>query len=137
MNHPGEIAPLARMARLDVAMITIVAPAHLEAFENIEGIAHEKAAILDGLMPHGHAILPADLSVTPILLAKAQAVGAQVASFGTAATADFRLISASIGDTATVVKAICRGSPVLYKVLSPGRHFALNGFCLLYTSRCV
>ncbi len=127
MNHPGEIAPLARMARLDVAMITIVAPAHLEAFENIEGIAHEKAAILDGLIPHGHAILPADLSVTPILLAKAQAVGAQVASFGTAETADFRLISASIGDTATVVKAICRGSQVLYKVLSPGRHFALNG----------
>ena len=31
MNHPGEIAPLARLAKLDVAMITIVAPAHLEA----------------------------------------------------------------------------------------------------------
>ena len=29
MNHPGEIAPLARLAKLDVAMITIVAPAHL------------------------------------------------------------------------------------------------------------
>ena len=39
MNHPGEIAPLARLARLDVAMITTVAPAHLEAFESIEGIA--------------------------------------------------------------------------------------------------
>lgn len=41
MSHPGEIAPLARMADLDVAMITTVAPAHLEAFESIEGIAHE------------------------------------------------------------------------------------------------
>ena len=127
MNHPGEIAPLARMARLDVAMITIVAPAHLEAFENIEGIAHEKAAILDGLVPGGHAILPADLSVTPILMAKAKAVGAQIASFGTAETADYRLISATVGDTTTVVKAACRGVAVLYKVLSPGRHFALNG----------
>ncbi|MES2549061.1 MAG: UDP-N-acetylmuramoyl-tripeptide--D-alanyl-D-alanine ligase, partial [Pseudomonadota bacterium] len=33
MNHPGEIAPLARLARLDVAMVTTVAPAHLEAFD--------------------------------------------------------------------------------------------------------
>ena len=46
MNHPGEIAPLARMARPHVAMVTIVAPAHLEAFESLEGIAHEKASDL-------------------------------------------------------------------------------------------
>jgi UDP-N-acetylmuramoyl-tripeptide--D-alanyl-D-alanine ligase len=32
MNHPGEIAPLARMARPHVALITTIAPAHLEAF---------------------------------------------------------------------------------------------------------
>ena len=35
MNHPGEIAPLARMARSHVALITTVAAAHLEAFENV------------------------------------------------------------------------------------------------------
>ncbi len=56
MNHPGEIAPLARMARPHVAMITTVAPAHLEAFDNIDGIAREKAAIFDGLEPGGVAI---------------------------------------------------------------------------------
>ena len=48
MNHPGEIAPLARMADLDVALITIVAAAHLEAFNDLAGIAHEKAAIFRG-----------------------------------------------------------------------------------------
>ncbi len=127
MNHPGEIAPLAKMAQLNVAMITIVAPAHLEAFADIEGIAHEKATILDGLLPHGHAILPADLTVTPILLAKAAALGARVSTFGADPTADFHLISATIGDTATVVKASRHGTPFLYKVLSPGRHFAVNG----------
>ena len=127
MNHPGEIAPLAKMAQLHVAMITIVAPAHLEAFDGIESIAHEKAAILDGLVSGGHAILPADLHVTPILLAKAAVVGAQIATFGTDPQADFHLTQATIGDTATVVKATRHGTPFLYKVLSPGRHFAVNG----------
>ena len=45
MNHPGEIAPLARMAQPHVALVTTVAAVHLEAFENVAGIAREKAAI--------------------------------------------------------------------------------------------
>ncbi|MEZ5769019.1 MAG: Mur ligase family protein [Paracoccaceae bacterium] len=35
MNHPGEIAPLARLARPHVAMVTTVAAAHLEAFDSV------------------------------------------------------------------------------------------------------
>ena len=82
MNHPGEIAPLARMARLDVAMITTVAPAHLEAFASVEGIAHEKASIFDGLVPGGTAVFNADIEWTPLLAAKARAVGAKPVTFG-------------------------------------------------------
>ena len=41
MNHPGEIAPLAKMAAPDVAMVTTVAEVHLEAFDDINGIALE------------------------------------------------------------------------------------------------
>jgi UDP-N-acetylmuramoyl-tripeptide--D-alanyl-D-alanine ligase len=126
MNHPGEIAPLARLARLDVAMITTVAPAHLEAFESIEGIAHEKAAIFDGLSPGGSAIFNADIVTTPILQAKAEAVGAVPVGFGSAESADWRLLEARIGDEATVCHATRQGEPFLYKVSSPGRHFALN-----------
>ena len=58
MSHPGEIAPLARMADLDIALITIVAAAHLEAFSDLEGIAHEKASIFDGLRPRRHRDFP-------------------------------------------------------------------------------
>ncbi|MBL9074162.1 UDP-N-acetylmuramoyl-tripeptide--D-alanyl-D-alanine ligase [Tabrizicola sp.] len=126
MNHPGEIAPLARLARLDVAMITIVAPAHLEAFTSIEGIAGEKAAIFDGLIPGGTAVFNADMATTPILRAKAAEVGAVAVGFGETEGADWRLIEARIGDEATVCRASHRGRPLLYKVSSPGRHFALN-----------
>ncbi len=126
MNHPGEIAPLARMARLDVAMITTVAPAHLEAFESIEGIAHEKASILDGLVPGGVAVLNADIATTPILVAKAAAVGARAVMFGASDKADWRLAAVTIADETTVVQATRNGAPLLFKVLSPGRHFAAN-----------
>lgn len=127
MNHPGEIAPLARMADLDVALITIVAAAHLEAFTDLEGIAHEKAAIFDGLRPGGTAIFPSDQSITPILQAKAAAVGAKAVTFGTTATADYHLTQVTLCDIATIVQATRQGTPSLFKVLSPGRHFAANG----------
>lgn len=126
MNHPGEIAPLARLARLDVALVTTVAPAHLEAFDSVEGIAHEKASIFDGLVPGGTAVFNADIATTPILRAKARAVGASPVGFGMAETADWRLIEARIVDEATVCRASHRGAPFLFKVSSPGRHFALN-----------
>lgn len=126
MNHPGEIAPLARMADLDVAMITTVAPAHLEAFDSVEGIAREKASILDGLRPGGVAVLNADIDTAPILRAKAEAVGARVVGFGTSDGAEWRILSVSLSDEATVVRAARRGEPLLFKVLSPGRHFAAN-----------
>ena len=130
MNHPGEIAPLARLANLDVAIITTVAAAHLEAFANIEGIAHEKAAILDGLVPHGYAILPAGLDVTPILLAKAQSTHAKLTLFGPP-PADYQLGEVTITNAATIVRATHHGDPVLFKVMSPGRHFAMNALAVL------
>jgi UDP-N-acetylmuramoyl-tripeptide--D-alanyl-D-alanine ligase len=126
MNHPGEIAPLARLARLDVAMITTVAPAHLEAFDSVEGIAREKAAIFDGLLPGGTAVFNADLDTTPILAAKARSAGACPVGFGTDESADWHMIDARITDDATVVRASRNGMPLLFKVSAPGRHFALN-----------
>ncbi|WP_135451050.1 UDP-N-acetylmuramoyl-tripeptide--D-alanyl-D-alanine ligase [Tabrizicola caldifontis] len=126
MNHPGEIAPLARLARLDVAMVTTVAPAHLEAFGSVEGIAHEKASIFEGLVPGGTAVFNADIDWTPLLRAKAVSVGARPVGFGKAEAADWRLIEARIVDEATVCRASRGGMTFLFKVASPGRHFALN-----------
>ncbi|MES2843895.1 MAG: UDP-N-acetylmuramoyl-tripeptide--D-alanyl-D-alanine ligase [Pseudomonadota bacterium] len=137
MNHPGEIAPLARLSRLHVALITIVAPAHLEAFENVEGIAHEKAAIMDGLLPGGVAVLPADLDTTPILTAKANAVGARKVLFGASPGADWRLLSVQLSGDATVVQASHAGNTLLYKVMSPGRHFAANALATLAVAQAL
>lgn len=130
MNAPGEIAPLSRMARPHVAMITTVAAAHLEAFEDIDGIAHEKASIFEGLEPDGQAIVNIDLPTTPILLETARARASQITTFGEGA-ADYRLLSAKMSDTCTTVRAEMRGETALFKIMSPGRHFAMNGLAVL------
>jgi UDP-N-acetylmuramoyl-tripeptide--D-alanyl-D-alanine ligase len=126
MNHAGEIAPLARMAQPHAVMITTIAPAHLEALGSLEGIAREKASIVQGLLPGGSAILPADAPCADILLEIAAAAGARIVTFGESAAADYRLDSVRLCDTATVVHALRGGAPFLFKVMSPGRHFAAN-----------
>jgi UDP-N-acetylmuramoyl-tripeptide--D-alanyl-D-alanine ligase len=131
MNHPGEIAPLARMARPHVAMVTIVAAAHLAAFESLEGIAREKASIFEGLEPGGVAIYNADLPVSPILRAEARARARRVISFGAAPGAHHRAREVSVLDACTVVQAQAWRTPMLYKVMVPGRHFAINGLAVL------
>uniref|UniRef100_UPI0035B44E28 UDP-N-acetylmuramoyl-tripeptide--D-alanyl-D- alanine ligase n=1 Tax=Paenirhodobacter enshiensis TaxID=1105367 RepID=UPI0035B44E28 len=155
MNHAGEIAPLTRLARPHVAMITTVAAAHLEAFGSLEGIAHEKASIFEGLEPGGVAVVPEGLGVTPILLAAARAHAAKVLTFGEDKGCDYRMLSAQVVGDVTIVKAETmmpapaltragtvplrplRRKTLLFKVMSPGRHFALNGLGVLAVTEAV
>lgn len=59
-NHAGEIARLTELAAPTVAVITLCAPAHLEGFGSIEGVAHAKAEIFQGLQDGGVAVINAD-----------------------------------------------------------------------------
>ncbi|MEO9683784.1 UDP-N-acetylmuramoyl-tripeptide--D-alanyl-D-alanine ligase, partial [Tateyamaria sp.] len=126
MNHPGEIAPLAKMARPHVAMITTVAAAHLEAFDDIAGIAVEKASIIDGLEYGGSAILNNDCSTAAILQAKAHDAKRRDIGFGEHGF-DFVLKSADLKQDSTVVQATAHDAPLLFKVGAVGRHYAMNG----------
>ena len=59
-NHPGEIRWLSHLARPTVAVITQCAPAHLEGFGSVEGVARAKAEIYEGLDKQGTAVINAD-----------------------------------------------------------------------------
>lgn len=59
-NHVGEIAYTVQLVKPDVALITNVAPAHLEGFGSIENIAAAKAEIYSGLTKSGTAIVNVD-----------------------------------------------------------------------------
>ena len=132
MNHPGEIAPLARLARPHVAVITTVEPVHIEFFDDEEGIVDEKAAIMDGLEPGGAVVLNRDNRHFERLEAAAHARGiARVLSFGTDERADVRLLSWQAEGWATRARIGLLGRE--YEVLlgSPGLHAAQNACAVL------
>ncbi len=131
MNHPGEIAPLARMARPHLAIVTIVAPAHLAAFESLEGIAREKAAIFEGLERGGIAVLNGDLETSDTLRAIAEKHADTVIGFGEASSNHHRVTHVTIGDEVTLVEGRAWNTPLVYQISAPGRHFAVNGMAVL------
>ncbi len=59
-NHHGEIAYLTQIAKPDVALITNIGSAHLEAFKTLNGVAAEKSTIFQGLKQSGIAVVNAD-----------------------------------------------------------------------------
>src|SRR2546421_3740258 len=60
MNHPGEVAMLAKLAAPDAAIITNIGVAHIEFMGSREAIAAEKGALAEAVAPDGTVILNAD-----------------------------------------------------------------------------
>jgi UDP-N-acetylmuramoyl-tripeptide--D-alanyl-D-alanine ligase len=58
IGAPGEMAPLAAMIAPSLAVVTLVAPAHLEKFGSLEAVAREKAVLPAAVRPPGAAIFP-------------------------------------------------------------------------------
>ena len=137
MSHPGEIAPLAVMAAPDVALITTVAAAHLEAFPNVAAIADEKAAIFDGLRPGGVAVINGDLDVSSVLVDSARAQGGDVLTFGETKGCTFRASAIKFHPSTTVVQVEFPEGRLLFKIGATGRHFALNALGALAAARAM
>src|SRR5713101_879425 len=60
MNHPGEVAALAKIAAPDAAIITNISIAHIEFMGTREAIAKEKGALAEAVGAEGTVILNAD-----------------------------------------------------------------------------
>jgi UDP-N-acetylmuramoyl-tripeptide--D-alanyl-D-alanine ligase len=82
MSAAGELRALSALARPDVAVITMVAPVHLEFFDSVDAIADAKAEILEGLGPDGLAVLNGDDARVRRVGEAFRARGGKVAWFG-------------------------------------------------------
>lgn len=132
MNHPGEIGPLSRMVRPDVAIITTIAPAHLGNFSSVDEIADAKAEIFEGVVNGGDVILNRDNAYFDRLEQAAQAAGLEnVHSFGQHAKAEFRLAEFDGAAELSTVWVSFHGETREVTIGAPGRHLAENAMAVL------
>jgi UDP-N-acetylmuramoyl-tripeptide--D-alanyl-D-alanine ligase len=125
MNHFGELRNLVSFVRPHVALVTTIAPAHLEFFGNCESIADAKSEIFEGLLPGGAALIPSDNAYADRLKARArQAQVSRIVTFGT--HGDAKLISFTPDGEGMRVKADILGVAVDCLVGAPGEHIAQN-----------
>lgn len=132
MNHPGEIGPLSRMVRPDVAIITTIAPAHLGNFSSVDEIADAKAEIFEGVVNGGDAILNRDNPYYERLEQAALAQGVEnIHSFGQHAKAEFRLAEFDGAAELSTVWVSFGGETREVTIGAPGRHLAENAMAVL------
>jgi UDP-N-acetylmuramoyl-tripeptide--D-alanyl-D-alanine ligase len=132
MNHAGELAALTRQVRPHAAIVTAIAPAHIEFFGTEEKIAEAKAEIFEGLEPGGTAIIPYDSPHVATLYAKAERHAGRILTFGFDPEADVHareMVSAAGGGT--LVTATLPGVELCFTVAAPGEHWVSNALAVL------
>jgi UDP-N-acetylmuramoyl-tripeptide--D-alanyl-D-alanine ligase len=130
MNHPGEIAPLARLARPHVAVITAIERAHIGLMGSLAAIAAEKATIFLGLTPGGTAVWPADSEFFEAIGSFVPVTAEQIA-FGAGDLAQARLVEAQSDAKGCTVLVEIGGLRLRFHLAAPGRHMAMNAVAAL------
>jgi UDP-N-acetylmuramoyl-tripeptide--D-alanyl-D-alanine ligase len=127
MNHAGEIRALAALAQQDLAVVTCVAPVHLEFFDSIAEIARAKYEIIETLHPGGVAVLNADDeyvsqfgrdfkgTVVTFGIHRAADVSAQNVKLNGVAGSEFELVAGSVREA---VKLPLVGEHNIYNALA-------------------
>lgn len=131
MNHAGEIAALTRLVRPHVALITAIAPAHIENLGSMEAIADAKGEIFEGLEPDGIAIVPFDTPYRDRLINHASEKAAKIVTFGRAVGADVTAREVFQTVDGTLVTAVLPGAEVTFTLSQPGDHWVLNALAVL------
>ncbi len=131
MNNKGEIAALARLVRPNVAIITAIAPAHIENLGSEEAIADAKAEIFEGLEPEGIAIIPNDTPHRDRLVKAARRHADRIITFGTG-DADVHALHAVRADNGgSLITAALLDSDVTFTISQRGEHWVSNALAVL------
>ncbi len=131
MNHRGEILPLTQLVRPHAALVTTIAPAHVENLGSLEAVADEKGDVYAGLEPGGAALVPNEAPHASRLIDAAERAGANIIRFGRDAGCEARLLSFAMDETGSTAEAEILGRTLRYRIGVEGAHWALNGLAAL------
>lgn len=130
MNHYGEIRTLNSFVKPHLALITAIAPAHIEFFGSLEAIADAKSEIFESL--RGAALLPADSDQYARLAARAAQAGiTHIRSFG--GRGEGHITSYAEDVCGADVGAVIGTQTLSFRLGAPGRHNAAGAVAALLT----
>jgi len=131
MNNKGEIAALTRQVRPHAAIVTAIAPAHIENLGSEESIADAKAEIFEGLEPDGIAIVPNDTPQRDRLVRAARRRADRIITFGSG-DADVHAIHAvSSEGGGSLISAALLERELTFTISQPGEHWVSNALAVL------
>jgi UDP-N-acetylmuramoyl-tripeptide--D-alanyl-D-alanine ligase len=130
MNHAGEIAPLARLAAPDVAVITNVETAHIGHMGSLAAIAAEKASIVQGVLQGGHIVLPEDSPSFDLLRQSARDIS--ILTFG-----ENNIVSLAHDPEGSDLTVEIAGKKHAFRVGAPGRHMVMNALAALTAAAAI
>jgi len=133
-SNPGEILPLAKMIRPDVAIITAIAEAHLAAFKSLKEITKEKTSILSALKENGFGIVNADEDHLSFI---SELVNPKIKTFGCTETADWKLHDIKFFNSKMIYKIRAKQETIYVKINALGVHHAMNSVAALCAIDCI
>ena len=137
MNTPGEIEPRSLMVRPHAALITKIAPAHLEGMGTEDAVALEKSAIFAGMVSDGHVILPVGDAFYAFLAEKARAYAPDAKHFTFGAPgADAFVVNYTTDGVSSTFTLDMFGSEMDVTVDAVGAHWGDNIAAALLLAGC-
>jgi UDP-N-acetylmuramoyl-tripeptide--D-alanyl-D-alanine ligase len=131
MNNKGEIAELTRQVRPHVALITAIAPAHIENLGSERAIADAKAEIFEGLEPEGIAIVPNDTVHRDLLVKAARRHADRIITFG-GGDADVHAVHAvGANGGGSLISAALLERELTFTISQRGEHWVSNALAVL------
>jgi UDP-N-acetylmuramoyl-tripeptide--D-alanyl-D-alanine ligase len=131
MNNAGEIAALTRLVRPHVAIITAIAPAHIENLGSEEAIADAKAEIFAGLDGEGIAVIPNDTPHRDRLVKAARRHADRIITFG-GGDADVHAVHAVSAESGgSLISAALRERELTFTISQRGEHWVSNALAVL------
>ena len=131
MNNKGEIAALTRQVRPHVAIITAIAPAHIENLGSMEAIADAKSEIFEGLEQGGTAIVPNDTPYRDRLVKAARRHADSIITFG-GGDADVHAVHAVTAEGGgSLISAALLERELTFTISQRGEHWVTNSLAVL------
>ncbi len=131
MNNAGEIAALTRQVRPHLALITAIAPAHIENLGSEEAIADAKGEIFEGLEADGIAIIPNATPHRARLLKAARRHADRIITFGGGDADVHALHAVRAGDGGSLITAALLERELTFTISQRGEHWVSNSLAVL------